>query len=72
MLVFYLLEAIIPLNFLLVLVIADSFIDNLKSAALVSFVGGILTDIAFSHPLGQTALFYLLVSLILFPWDNKL
>jgi len=64
-LVAYLLEAIIPLSLLLVLVIAQAFFDDLKNASLFAFVGGILTDIALVRPLGQTALFFLVVSLVI-------
>lgn len=69
--IIFLLEAVIPLSLFLIFIIAQASFDNVKNCAIFAFIAGLLTDIANVRPLGVTAIFFLIISLLIQLYRRK-
>lgn len=61
----YLLESVVSLPFLLIMVIAQASFDEIIPSSIMALIIGLLLDIGNSRPLGQTAIFFLIVSFLI-------
>lgn len=64
-LLIFFLEAIISLPLLLLFIIAESSLDEIKTTAVFAFTSGVLMDIGSSRPLGTSSLFLLVISFLI-------
>lgn len=64
-LILYLLEIIFTFPLLLMLIISQSSFDHIKNTAFVAFLVGLIADIGNGRFLGQTTLFFLLISFLI-------